>query len=619
MAANGVNLTGCWTCKIRKKRCDNGGPKCLTCKALGITCWQGRTKPKWMDGGHNQREMARMLTLQVKKSAIRRRGQQKIENIARSIDESGLPSEASLETSSLTILPGPSPLTSLDTVSNANNHHASPAEILLGLGTFTQPTTSQPREQNLSVLPVSHSSAVQSNHLQNGAILPKAYESAFIMAHLDYVFPVSYPFYRPALLEGGRSWLLNSILENKCLHHTIIALNSHFFSVVTVYEGAESSICGLYTQTALHTQTELALKRAQQDLQEVNTNEVPRDIIGSSRLMQSIVQLLIVEVLLGPNDNWQIHLDAATMLFQQLLDAQGDENRHSAFSTLIDRIGDSALWSPPDAPLWSPEQGAFRFYSALLIFNDIIASTSLEQAPKLQNWHPSVLENGNNSEIQPPLQLDTFIGCKNWALLAISQTAALAAWKKSMKNANKLSITELFQRATVIDNLLTEGLASLDDPNTQLDQHMPSNITQLDTLSCNPPCDPKTINGITKIWALSARSYLLTTLSGWQLSAADLRTNVAKTIDLLMTLSDSPTHVRTLAWPLCVTGCLANSNEEEVLRKLIADIGRIQAFGTIRQTQSIMEKVWSNRGQVDTEQWDIAACLGSLGHRVLLV
>ncbi|EIW84309.1 hypothetical protein CONPUDRAFT_163469, partial [Coniophora puteana RWD-64-598 SS2] len=43
--------TGCWTCRIRRKKCDEQreGTSCQTCKRLRIDClgW-GPRKPDWM-------------------------------------------------------------------------------------------------------------------------------------------------------------------------------------------------------------------------------------------------------------------------------------------------------------------------------------------------------------------------------------------------------------------------------------------------------------------------------------------------------------------------------------------------------------------------------------------
>ncbi|KAG9237696.1 hypothetical protein BJ875DRAFT_481112 [Amylocarpus encephaloides] len=46
---------GCWTCRLRRKKCDEKGPECVTCTDRGLKCSGfGAIKPRWMDGGAQQ-------------------------------------------------------------------------------------------------------------------------------------------------------------------------------------------------------------------------------------------------------------------------------------------------------------------------------------------------------------------------------------------------------------------------------------------------------------------------------------------------------------------------------------------------------------------------------------
>lgn len=63
---------GCWTCRLRKKKCDEGRPHCSTCESLSITCYGFGPKPDWMDAGEKERAMAVSLK-QIVKSTSRRK------------------------------------------------------------------------------------------------------------------------------------------------------------------------------------------------------------------------------------------------------------------------------------------------------------------------------------------------------------------------------------------------------------------------------------------------------------------------------------------------------------------------------------------------------------------
>lgn len=48
---------GCWTCRLRKKKCDETRPQCSSCESLQITCYGYGAKPQWMDNGEREQAM----------------------------------------------------------------------------------------------------------------------------------------------------------------------------------------------------------------------------------------------------------------------------------------------------------------------------------------------------------------------------------------------------------------------------------------------------------------------------------------------------------------------------------------------------------------------------------
>ncbi len=90
---------GCWTCRLRRKKCDEQRPVCNECLALHISTCNYGDKPAWMDGGVNKEAMAEQIKNEVKQQAPYRR-RSKLESAANSnsnvsIHESGDQSEAS--------------------------------------------------------------------------------------------------------------------------------------------------------------------------------------------------------------------------------------------------------------------------------------------------------------------------------------------------------------------------------------------------------------------------------------------------------------------------------------------------------------------------------------------
>ncbi|KAG6256893.1 hypothetical protein E4U49_006845, partial [Claviceps purpurea] len=64
---------GCWTCRLRKKKCDEGRPQCSSCDALQITCHGYGPKPLWMDNGERERAMVDDFKRKIRMAARHKR------------------------------------------------------------------------------------------------------------------------------------------------------------------------------------------------------------------------------------------------------------------------------------------------------------------------------------------------------------------------------------------------------------------------------------------------------------------------------------------------------------------------------------------------------------------
>jgi hypothetical protein len=63
---------GCWTCRLRKKKCTEGRPLCSICTSLSITCYGYGPRPDWMDGGERERAVTNDLKEIVKHTSRRK-------------------------------------------------------------------------------------------------------------------------------------------------------------------------------------------------------------------------------------------------------------------------------------------------------------------------------------------------------------------------------------------------------------------------------------------------------------------------------------------------------------------------------------------------------------------
>ncbi len=591
---------GCWTCRLRRKKCNEEHPVCEACAALYITCYYSRDRPEWMDGGLKQEEMAERVKREVKEKAYSRRGGERAINI--SGDRLSFTEAATGEPK---ILPQKPPMDLAPpifdpprAISDAHNDQIKPC-----------PEASTPSLQRET------DCTLTSKKLQKGIAFGRS-DTILLMFYLEHLFPFLFPFYHPSLLQGGRAWILEMMISSPVVQQITLCQSSYFFSLA---QGAANQ--DMVWEKVL-TQTRDAFEVLRRSLQVIYNSNIKEHLHGAVRIMASIIQMQRFEIAVLSFNNCQAHLNAALTLFQQLLDSTGVTEQvgpSSSFNTVRSCLGLLSSVSPTQyAQIPSAEQAAFRFSSTLLILDDIIASTMLQEQPTLYEYHRNLL--GAIDGTEPPINLEVAVGCQNWALLEIGEIAVLDAWKQRCKRAGNLNVIELVHRATAIKNSLEAHLTRLEtDP--VVAPKKGSSLLDIFTADygqqSKSPVSQTSL--VTRVWAHAALVYLFVVVSGWQPASVDVRYHVGQIIELLTHQISPSALLRTMVWPFCVAGCLAETAQEAHLRGMVEELQPPNVFGTMHKALEIMENVWRNRNAGDATNRDLATCFRSQGDLVLLV
>jgi hypothetical protein len=439
-------------------------------------------------------------------------------------------------------------------------------------------------------------------------------DSILIMFYLEHVFPFLFPFYRPSVLQGGRAWILEMMISSPVVRRATLCQSSFFFSL------ARGTVTHDVVWETVLTQTRYAFGMLRQALQVISSSGIAEHLHGAVRIMASIIQVQRFEIAVLSFNNCQPHLNAALALFRQLIDSAGAIKSglvrpNSSFNALMSLLGPRA-WILPAQSVQVPsaEQAAFRFSSTLLIFDDIISSTMLQEPPQLYEYHRSLL--GHIDGTEPPIDLEAAVGCQNWALLQIGEIAVLDAWKQRCKRAGNLDVMELVRRAAAIKDALEIHLKRLETEPAVIPERG-NNL--LDVLTADDCQQSQTPTLVTRIWAHAALIYLFVVVSGWQPASVDLHYHVGRIIELLTRQISPPALIRTMVWPFCVAGCLAEPAQEAQLRGMMEALQPPSVFGTVHKAFEIMEEVWRNREAGDVASRDLAMCFRSQGDLVLLV
>lgn len=565
-----------------------------------------------MDNGARQRQMADRFKVQVRQITSRRARLRSDQSLAQRLDESDVdesPSEVRsphlLEPTRITYTSG----TSIPTPSSTSSCVTSPDNT----NTARLETNSQTAQVNLG------SSKSIANHEQPDI------EPSLLMSYLDYAFPVLFPFYRPSVFEGGRAWLLTLALKHPAFYHNILGLAAYFYCAVPVMPGPSQDACAAKAQSELQVHMSKAVQGVQDSLRNTSVAGVHHSLADNIILLGNIIQLVNFEVAFAPSNDWQIHLSAAANLLGMTIEHFGNaEAAETAMTVLLRKL---RVGVPLDCSIWSPDQAALRFFAAVIIYQDIIASTALQEPPMLSTCHDEFLVKSlGHDPSSDLLNLEDFTGCPNWVMGSIARTSSLNKWKTKAKEEGNLDMFDLVERASVIKKVLREGHAMLDDTTTHVSswtENSPyqslESILARSGITSSLAAPRSTIHcNISRIWACAAEVYLITVLSGWQPGNALLRSRVAQALDILTTI-DNPSWLRTLSWPFCIVGCLAAREQQEAFQHVANASGGLAMFGTLRDALAIMEEVWRKQNTCNTDTWDIAYCLRILGHSALLV
>ncbi|KAK9482886.1 fungal-specific transcription factor domain-containing protein [Lipomyces starkeyi] len=582
---------GCWTCRLRRKKCDRKHPVCDACAALHITCHYDQDKPEWMDGGVRQEEMAERLKREVKEKAHRRRGERPVPISGDRVSgelivlRQRLPRDLASRTRDL-----------LRSTTGTHNDEREPCPSR---------STTRPQRRADSTL----------THEDRKSIAFGRTDTILIMFYLEHLLPFRFPFYRPSILQGGRAWILEMMISS-VFRQATLCQSSYFFSLA---RGTAS--IDIVWETVL-TESRDAFGVLRQALQVIEDSGVAEHLHGAVRIMASIMQVQRFEIAVLSFSNCQAHFNAALALFRQILDSPGTiepVGPRSSYNVVISRLG-SPSWILPAQCVQIPtaEQSAFRFSSALLIFDDIVASTVFQEQPRLYEYHHGLL--GDIDGADPAIDLEPAVGCQNWALLQIGEISVLDAWKQRCKRAGNLDVMELVRRATAIKDSLEAHLTRLEtDPLITPKE----GGSLLDILTADYGQQSKTPASqsslVTRVWAHAAHVYLFVVVSGWQPASVDVRYHVGRIVELLTRQISPPALLRTMVWPFCVAGCLAEPAQEDHLRGMVEALQPPSVFGTVRKALEIMENVWRNRDAGDAASRDLATCFRSQGDLVLLV
>ncbi|KAF2149259.1 hypothetical protein K461DRAFT_281616 [Myriangium duriaei CBS 260.36] len=631
--ANGVpsrSNTACWTCRLRRKKCDEEHPACRNCITLDVPCHGYGQKPSWKDGGEKEAEVTQRIKRMVKTNLQRRRREQ-----FRRSRHSPDPSVQSTATGSKSNSPLLSPFRDLGSNDLSLDH-----SFLLDIGNFEVPAiddeldisayfSSPTRTENtisapfippqskippLAPLDISASPFHHLHRLSGSTSLPTPdftpfaplptetqsssrshIESLLLGYYFDCVFDEYFPFYKSSSSSNNRSWLLSLICHNGPAYHATLALCATY-----QYSVSREDAIPNYTKEVALKDAQLyhttALKGLREQLDSFVSGQksavtYPEEC---ARALLSILQLVFASILRSEHQAWKLHFEAASRLFAANSISPNDPlTTHPATTTdttlpcsqlMPDFICDQSF---DFGGLSALDERPLQFLLGNFIRLDALSCATFRTRATLTIPLTSIL---SAHDISP------LTGCLNATISALLRISALDTWRSDEERAGRLSLPKLVQRASAIES----------DLNALLDSRADSVVGSPKT---TPPATGLPAL-IAPVYISAALVYLHVVVSGPHPHLPEIKTSVKATLERLRAL---PVRARAerVAWPICVAGCMATGEEAGAFNgELVAPAeGRVGA--STRVALQVVKECWRIREGTGSCEWSKA--MGSLG------
>ncbi|KAG5957510.1 hypothetical protein E4U58_005927 [Claviceps cyperi] len=579
---------GCWTCRLRKKKCDEGRPQCSSCDALQITCHGYGPKPLWMDNGERERAMVDDFKRKIRMAARHKRQRSPAMRPPSRQQQAPLPPQqpqpvviAMRSEAVEPILMG-----HCDNLDNSHGCRASNrASIgLISLSSATSDASAARFQQSPASSPATGISSeggrpirlVQDSDsfsTRKCAIAPiTARDSMLLMHFLDQVIPAQYPLYRPQPLDGGRGWLLSLLLRSKSLYHGALALSS-YHRLISILAGARPACRALAaTRHEHHLESCLrAVRCTMQEMTRANANFLDFD----AGTLISVIQLVFSEALTGESDAWRMHLRGAIEMYRC---AMTGGTRHAKQTEEALAILRSSMPSEGEAADLCEDVSSMRFMSSAVLWLDIVGSVTEGAEPRLLSMHDQDLGTGSG------IRLEEVMGCQNQVMVQLARIAALqATWKSVEVSANGYEVADI---QNALHRAHRDSLALMQE------EHAPQRRI----------C--RTIAIVSIMFCHAAGVYLHLITNGFR----DDHTLQQLTADAMPFLRTEVTAELTtgLVCPLFIIGCAATTTDEQALFRTTFSSHEFlnPLFKHRPRLLPILEEIWRERWKNDAYSWN---------------
>ncbi|WPG98218.1 Hypothetical protein R9X50_00100500 [Acrodontium crateriforme] len=545
---------GCWTCRARRKKCDESSQPCKTCSGLRLICHGYGPRPDWMDRG--EKEKAKVLEF---KAIVKRNLKQKRRSTVTSQSEAGFPNFESRSSQSdgeeiRVQHPLPSPLSPFEntgfdfasTFSGAGNQtqtrnendfenlfSSNSLEEYIDLDTMDNfpwdVDTQTPNEQDPFASPeTTHVESVSTVITSDGSTsssqiseILKAASSISETTSPDRVL-AQWTHDKPATsLTPADQIIIDGYFQQ-----------SFASQLPFLDESTSSSIAEQLSRLAARSRAcleSLALHAVRSKTFTLNGLglDISRDTAESANAYEQTVMRCIRRF---DSTNPNVDLDI-TAIEAQICAVQMIHSRIICrYPTWHHQMDVLASVKPVDYNRAAAgEFDKLEAFQELLICLDILASTTTGASPIFALQFSEDFARGT-------VRLENIVGCSTEVLTCIMHISELQAWSHQQSETGSSSFLELARRALKIEHELEIAVRMNNE--TRIPPDNPGRRTRR----------THDIQSITNIFASAATIYLHATISGARPKIPEIKTAVLRTIASITAISN-PDVIKLLTWP----------------------------------------------------------------------
>lgn len=623
--------SGCWTCRLRRKKCNEGGPPCDNCHARSIHCHGYGPKPAWKDRGALEKEEARRLKYQ----AGRARSQSTTTlppmgeavsgavngDVAQEVSQEGSCITAStanfltdaneahfmsdfsvaLETPTSLMdfhfdnspnsdaLPGRNSSTSTESAISLDWTHFQLVSPELSIVTQTTAPSSASNIHPVDLCPIQSLLQPEPSSLNERSFDLAETEKGIglVMQYISTMCSEQTQGPRAVANISDMGWVLLLITRSPAFYYATLSLSSYRNYLVLPHNGdARSQSFQDYQNYRTRALDQMSKLSAISTSAQASSSPfiISETLICDSQLAQLEVCLLPIilprkvqrftwiKAISGNAQDCQRHIEAAVKVLVEHENVLVAETSH--FSAM--------------------ELKALTFFVIRLMWNDVLVSSAKKLAPRGEKVYRKLLA---NDKFETPVK--TYTGCEGWVMLAIIDSTLLESWRHEQEASGSLSIRALISRAEKIERTVEEHIQRLSDVLTRsedgnkgsaVDSSAASSAVPLPIISGEEKTKSVTLTSM--IFAQAVLTDIHRIVSGPRSCVPEISESIDRSLSSAWKLHQPSKPIdRIWAWPYCVTASLSKGPQREIFRDMITD-SQCVSDSVARHLKSVVEQCW---------------------------